>query len=330
MTTLTKKDYASDLEVRWCPGCGDYAILNAIQKALADLQVPRENTVFISGIGCSSRFPYYMNTYGFHTIHGRAPSVATGLKLVRPDLDIWIITGDGDALSIGGNHFIHLLRRNLNVKIVLFNNQIYGLTKGQYSPTSRKNTISKSTPDGSIEDPMIPLKLSFGAGGTFVARVMDKDISHMEKVFKKANEHKGTAFIEVFQNCVIFNDGVYDDIIDKSVRLEKTIYLEHGKKMIFGKNNEKALAFVNNQLKVVASSEENDIAIFDEHDETFILEFIRNHNNPDFPVPFGIIFSNIKSTYEEDYFELVRRMQQKKGEPDLHDILYSGEIWEIK
>ncbi|MCS7204614.1 MAG: 2-oxoacid:ferredoxin oxidoreductase subunit beta [Leptospiraceae bacterium] len=331
MKTLTKKDYASDLEVRWCPGCGDYAILNAVQKALADLQAPREKTVFISGIGCSSRFPYYMNTYGFHTIHGRAPAIATGLRLVRPDLDIWVITGDGDALSIGGNHFIHVLRRNINMKIILFNNQIYGLTKGQYSPTSKIGTISKTTPEGSIDNPFSPVKLAFGSGATFIARTHDKDIPHMEEVFKLAHQHKGTAFIEVLQNCVIFNDGVYDEITEKQNRIERMIYVEEGKKLLFGKDQEKGLELVNHELRVISAVDEPEkVAIYDPQDDNFILNFIKHENNPNFPVAVGVLYKQNRNRFDEDLENLIQTSRQKKGEPDLHQILYSGEKWEIK
>lgn len=329
--TLSKKDYASNNEIRWCPGCGDYAIINAIQKTLANMQVSRENTVFISGIGCSSRFPYYMNTYGFHTIHGRALAIATGLKLTRPDLTVWVITGDGDALSIGGNHFIHTLRRNVDLKIVLFNNQIYGLTKGQYSPTSKKGTISKSTPEGSIDEPFEPIKIAFGSGASFVARTFANDISHMEKVFEEAHHHKGSAFIEVLQNCVIFNDGVYDEILEKQYRNEKTISLENGKKMLFGKDLEKGLCFEDNELKVINAVEKPEsVAIYDETNSSFIQEIIKNMNQPSFPSPFGILYKSNRPAFEEVVYDLIDRVKKQKGEGDLHKILYSGEIWEVK
>ncbi|MFN3604829.1 MAG: 2-oxoacid:ferredoxin oxidoreductase subunit beta [Leptonema sp. (in: bacteria)] len=329
--TLTKKDYASDNEIRWCPGCGDYAIINALQKVLANLQVPREKTVFISGIGCSSRFPYYMNTYGFHSIHGRALSIATGLRLTRPDLDIWVITGDGDALSIGGNHLIHTLRRNLNLKIILFNNQIYGLTKGQFSPTTKKGTKTKSTPEGSFAEPFEPIKIAFGSGASFVARTFDKDISHMEKVFETAYFHKGTAFIEVLQNCVIFNDGTFDEIVEKQNRPERAIYLEHGKKMLFGKDQEKGLSLLNNELRIVNAVEEPEkVSIFDESNSSFIQEIIKNMNQPMFPSPFGILFKETRTEFEETYWDLVNKAKTKKGEGDLQKVLFSGEIWESK
>jgi 2-oxoglutarate ferredoxin oxidoreductase subunit beta len=236
LPTLTAKDLASDQEVRWCPGCGDYSILAQMKKALAGVGVARENMVFISGIGCSSRFPYYMNTYGFHTIHGRAPTLATGLKISRPDLQVWVITGDGDGLSIGGNHLIHAIRRNVDMKIILFNNEIYGLTKGQYSPTSRIGTRTKSSPMGSIDNPLRPLSIAIGAEATFVARTIDIDIHHLTEVLKRAAAHKGTAFIEIYQNCKIFNDAVFEYATDKTIKAENTLYLEHGKPLIFGKD----------------------------------------------------------------------------------------------
>src|SRR5205085_6400416 len=230
-----------DQEVRWCPGCGDYSILAQMKKALATIGVAREKMVFISGIGCSSRFPYYMNTYGFHSIHGRAPTLATGLKACRPDLQVWVITGDGDGLSIGGNHLIHAIRRNVDMKIILFNNEIYGLTKGQYSPTSRTGTRTKSSPMGSVENPLRPLSLAIGAEATFVARTADVDVNHLTTILQRANQHKGTAFIEVYQNCIVFNDGVFDYSTDRSVKSDNVLYLEHGKPLIFGKDRNKGI-----------------------------------------------------------------------------------------
>src|SRR5579871_1391296 len=241
LPTLTPKDLTSDQEVRWCPGCGDYSILAQMKKALAPLNFPREKTVFISGIGCSSRFPYYMNTYGFHTIHGRAPAFATGRKVARPDLHVWVMTRDGDGLSIGGNHLLHALRRNVDIKIVLFNNEIYGLTKGQYSPTSRLGTRTKSSPLGSVENPIRPLSLAIGAEATFVARTIDVDIHHLTETLKRAAAHKGTAFVEVYQNCKIFNDGVFEYATEKSTKADNALYLEHGKPMIFGKDRNKGI-----------------------------------------------------------------------------------------
>ena len=254
-TTYTKKDFTSHQEVRWCPGCGDYAILSALQKTLAEQDFPREKVVFISGIGCSSRFPYYMNTYGFHTIHGRAPAFATGLALTRPDLQIWVITGDGDALSIGGNHLIHALRRNININILLFNNQTYGLTKGQYSPTSTVGTVSKSTPYGSLDRPFSALSLAMGAGASFVARTYDKDQKHMSAIFKRASQHPGTSFIEIYQNCIIFNDKVFDYSLAKDVIDEKILFLEDKKPLLYGKNREYGIGIENVTTKKYKKNE---------------------------------------------------------------------------
>src|SRR5690242_19640536 len=239
---LTAKDFKSDQEVRWCPGCGDYSILAAMQRFMPELGIPREKIVFVSGIGCSSRFPYYMNTYGMHSIHGRAPAIATGLAVARPDLDVWVITGDGDALSIGGNHLIHALRRNVNITILLFNNQIYGLTKGQYSPTSEVGKVTKSTPFGSVDQPFNPLSLALGAEATFVARTHDMDRNHMIEVFKRAHDHKGAAFVEVYQNCNVFNDGAFDTITLKETRDENLIPLRHGEPIRFGADGAKGIA----------------------------------------------------------------------------------------
>src|SRR6202051_4831055 len=240
-SALTRKDFITDQEVRWCPGCGDYAILAAVQKTMPEFGILPENIVFVSGIGCSSRFPYYMNTYGFHTIHGRAPAFATGLKVAHPDLTVWVVTGDGDGLSIGGNYLLHALRRNVDLKIILFNNEIYGLTKGQYSPTSRAGTRTKSSPLGSIDNPLRPLSLAIGAEATFVARTVDVDVNHLTETLRRAAAHKGTAFIEIYQNCKIFNDGVFDYATDKTVKADNALFLEHGKPLIFGKDRNKGI-----------------------------------------------------------------------------------------
>ena len=237
----TSKDFSSDQDVRWCPGCGDYSVLAQVQRVMPDLNVPKEKTVFISGIGCSSRFPYYMSTYGFHGIHGRATAIATGLKIARPDLSVWVATGDGDGLSIGGNHMIHTLRRNVDLNIMLFNNQIYGLTKGQYSPTSEFGKVTKSTPYGSVDMPFNPVSLALGAAGTFVARSMDRDPKHMQVVIKRAAEHKGTSFIEIYQNCNVFNDGAFFQFTEKETKSDSVVFLEHGKPLIFGKENDKGI-----------------------------------------------------------------------------------------
>src|SRR5262245_54265138 len=241
LPTLSPKDLASDQQVRWCPGCGDYSILAQMKSALAPLGIPREKLVFVSGIGCSSRFPYYMNTYGFHSIHGRAPTLATGLKVARPDLQVWVVTGDGDGLSIGGNHLIHAIRRNVDLKIILFNNEIYGLTKGQYSPTSRVGTRTKSSPTGSVESPLRPLSLAIGAEATFVARAIDTDVNLLTSVIQRAAAHKGTAFVEVYQNCTVFNDGVFDYATDRATKSDSVLQLEHGKPMVFGKDRTKGI-----------------------------------------------------------------------------------------
>src|SRR5713101_4115222 len=247
---LTRKDFQSDQEVRWCPGCGDYSILAQVQKVMPELNIPRENVVFVSGIGCSSRFPYYMNTYGFHSIHGRAPAIATGLKTTRPDLQVWVVTGDGDALSIGGNHFIHMLRRNVDINYILFNNRIYGLTKGQYSPTSELGKKAKSTPYGSVDRPFNPLSLALGAEATFVARSVDVFQSHLKATLKRAAAHQGTAFIEILQNCNIFNDGAWENLTERDLRDDNTLAIEHGQPLIFGKNKDKGIRMDGLDLQV--------------------------------------------------------------------------------
>lgn len=332
-TTLTKKDFASDQEVRWCPGCGDYAILSAIQKTMPELGVPKEKIVFVSGIGCSSRFPYYMNTYGFHTIHGRAPAIATGLALARPDLTIFVITGDGDGLSIGGNHLIHAMRRNVNIKVLLFNNQTYGLTKGQYSPTSHAGTISKSTPYGSVDAPFSPTAVALGAGATFVARTYDKDQKHMSEIFKRAHEHRGAAFVEIYQNCVIFNDGVFEETIGKDVRNERVLFLKEGEPLLYGKDNEKGLSIVDFEPRVVDATGA-DRARVHSHRESitnpgyaFLLAQLRN---PEFPEPMGVFRAVEHEAYEEAVDHQMEAITAKKGPGDLARLLRSGETWEIK
>src|SRR5919109_233628 len=287
LPTLTAKDLASDQEVRWCPGCGDYSILAQMKKALATLGIPREKFVFVSGIGCSSRFPYYMNTYGFHSIHGRAPTFATGLKLARPELNIWIATGDGDALSIGGNHLIHAMRRNADLKIVLFNNEIYGLTKGQYSPTSRVGTRTKSSPMGSIEHPLRPLSVAIGAEATFVARTIDVDINHLTATLQRAAAHKGTAFVEVYQNCIVFNDGVFEYATDKAVKADNILYLEHGKPLVFGKDRTKGIRLNGLDPEVVDLNNGvamDDLLVHDERAPEQSLAYLLSRlTYPDFP-----------------------------------------------
>jgi 2-oxoglutarate ferredoxin oxidoreductase subunit beta len=328
---LTKKDFASDQIVRWCPGCGDYGILTAVQKTLPELGVAKEDIVFVSGIGCSSRFPYYMNTYGFHTIHGRAPAIATGLKIMRPDLSVWLITGDGDALSIGGNHLIHLLRRNLDINVLLFNNEIYGLTKGQYSPTSARGTVAKSTPDGSIDTPFSSLRLAIGAGGSFLARTYDKDMKHMEKIVKAAHQHKGTSFVEVLQNCVIFNDEVHEPIVGKENRHNTMIFVEHGKKMLFGENNSKGLKLHHGTFEIVSAVDNPDqVAVYNANDPHFLQTFEAVGGKNGIPVPFGVLYQESRSTYEDDLQAQVEAVITKKGRGDLRQLLHAAETWEVR
>ncbi len=301
---LTPKDYASDQEVRWCPGCGDYAILKAVQKALADLGVRRERTVFVSGIGCAARFPYYMSTYGFHTIHGRAPTIATGLKLARPELDVWVATGDGDCLSIGGNHTLHVLRRNVDLQILLFNNEIYGLTKGQYSPTSRRGTRSPSTPEGSIESPVSACAFALGAGARFVARSIDTLQPHLVEVLKRAHAHRGASFVEIFQNCVVYNDGAFDHFAAKPAAAESQLHVQHGQPLRFGPNKEKGLRLKPGKLEieVVRVATDTDVGDLLVHDETnrALAQMLVALEPPDFPVALGVIYCHPGPSYEAE------------------------------
>ncbi len=333
----TKKDFSSGVEVRWCPGCGDYSILAAVQKALPEFEHLRENYAFISGIGCSSRFPYYMNTYGFHTIHGRAPAIATGLKIMRPELSVWVITGDGDGLSIGGNHFIHVLRRNVDINILLFNNEIYGLTKGQYSPTSNLGLKTKSTPYGAIDTPLIPARLAAGAGATFIARSADMLAKHLNETLHKANEHKGTSFVEVLQNCYIFNDGAFDPYLEKSVRDDRVIYLEAGKPMIFGKDKDKGIRLNHKTLTLEAVSlsevAENEILIHDPYHNNTALHFMlasMGYGGDGLPLALGVIRSLQAPIYNDRLAEQETEVIAKKGKGRLTDLLKSGETWEVK
>ncbi len=330
---LTKKDFATDQEIRWCPGCGDYGILSAVQKTLPELGIPKEKFVFVSGIGCSSRFPYYMNTYGFHTIHGRAPAIATGVKIANPELSVWVITGDGDGLSIGGNHLIHAIRRNIDINIILFNNQIYGLTKGQYSPTSEFGKVTKSSPYGSLDSPLSPLSLALGAEATFVARTYDKNQKHMSEMLERAAKHKGTSFIEVFQNCIIFNDGAHDASISKDARDEHTIHIEHGKPLTFGKENEFGIKIDEFKPKVVEVSKSglDSVAVHDEKRMNSDYAFMLSRMNlPEFPVPMGVLRSVEKPSYEVEVKKQIDQVVAKKGSGDLKKLLYSGEIWDIQ
>lgn len=334
LPTLTAKDLASDQEVRWCPGCGDYSILAQMKKVMATLGIEREKMVFISGIGCSSRFPYYMNTYGFHTIHGRAPTIATGLKASRPDLSVWVITGDGDGLSIGGNHLIHAIRRNIDLKIILFNNEIYGLTKGQYSPTSRLGTRTKSSPLGSIDNPLRPLSLAIGAEATFVARTVDVDINHMTETLKRAAAHKGAAFIEIYQNCKIFNDGVFEYSTDKSIKADNILYLEHGKPLIYGKDRSKGIRLHGLDPEVVTLGSgitADDLLIHDERAEEPSLAYLLSRMvYPRFPECFGVFRCVQHPTYNDVLNQQIDDLIRAKGPGKLEDMFTSDDTWVVE
>jgi 2-oxoglutarate/2-oxoacid ferredoxin oxidoreductase subunit beta len=333
---LTAKDFSSDQDVRWCPGCGDYSILAQVQRSFPDLvDIKKENFVWVSGIGCSSRFPYYMDTYGFHGIHGRAPAIATGVKVARPDLSVWVATGDGDLLSIGGNHFIHACRKNVDLKILLFNNRIYGLTKGQYSPTSDKGIVTKTTPFGSVDYPFNPASLALGSDATFVARTLDSNPKHMQQMLKRAAAHKGLAFIEIFQNCVIFNDGVFDHLSDKATRDDHLLVLEHNQPMVFGKNKDKGIKLEGYSPVVVDISNgkysTNDLLVHNELETSPVLSMILAHmtDNPEFPTPIGVFRQVLKPTYDEGVEAQINAIKAKKGEGDLEKILFSGNTWEV-
>jgi len=329
---LKKSDFQSDQAIRWCPGCGDYAILAQTQKVFPEITDKKEDTVFISGIGCSSRFPYYMNTYGFHTIHGRAPTVASGLKLANPDLSVWLVTGDGDGLSIGGNHLIHLLRRNINVNVMLFNNRIYGLTKGQYSPTSEQGKVTYSTPMGSLDYPFKPTQLALGAQGSFVAKTIDKELKHLQSIIKRAHEHNGTAFIEIYQNCNIFNDGAFANLTDRDTKAEQLLYLENGEPMIFGSEKNKGIYLDGTKPKVVEIGKKysiEDILVHDESDP-FIGSILSNFTaNKDFPEPLGVLFCEERATYDDLMSNQMEEANKQKGK-SLHDLLHAGDTWEVK
>ncbi|MFQ5550730.1 MAG: 2-oxoacid:ferredoxin oxidoreductase subunit beta [Gemmatimonadales bacterium] len=332
MTTIdtnkpSAKDFASDQEVRWCPGCGDYAILKAVQRTMPSLGVPKERTVFVSGIGCAARFPYYMSTYGFHTIHGRAPAFATGIKLANPDLSVWIVSGDGDSLSIGGNHLIHLLRRNLDVQLLLFNNEIYGLTKGQYSPTSRRGTVSPSTPKGSVENPMSAAQLALGAGARFVARAIDTH-KGLPDVLRRAHEHRGMSLVEIFQNCVVFNDGVFSHFTERSVAPDTQLWLEHGKPMLFGSASDKGLRIKPGALELEAVTvgadgiTADDVLVHDETNRSLAL-LLAQMEPPDLPVAAGVIYCNPGASYERS----MREQMPSAASNDLDTLFTRGQTW---
>jgi 2-oxoglutarate/2-oxoacid ferredoxin oxidoreductase subunit beta len=331
LSVLKPADYASDQDIRWCPGCGDYSILAQVKKVFAKLGLDRSKTVFISGIGCSSRFPYYMNTYGMHSIHGRAPTIASGLKLARPDLNIWIVTGDGDALSIGGNHFLHIIRRNIDVKILMFNNRIYGLTKGQASPTSELGKKTKSTPMGSPDNPVRPLSVAIAAEASFAARAIDRDVKHMEYVLERAAKHVGTAFVEIYQNCNIFNDGAFDYATDKETKSDATIYLEHGRPMIFGKNSDKGIRIHCMLLDAVNLKDvpKDDLLVHDEKGPSCLAFMLSRMRQPNFPEPLGVF----RDVEQDRYVDLVRKQIEKaradRGEGDIQKLIDGPEPWTV-
>ncbi len=333
----TSKDFASDQDVRWCPGCGDYSILAQIQRTFPDfVEREKEKVVWISGIGCSSRFPYYMNTYGFHGIHGRAPAIATGVKIANPELSVWVATGDGDLLSIGGNHFIHACRKNVDLKILLFNNRIYGLTKGQYSPTSEKGKVTKTTPFGSLDYPFNPLSLALGADATFVARTFDRDPKHLQEMIKRAAGHKGLAFIEIFQNCNIFNDGAFTLQTDKATKADNVLILEHGKPMIFGANMDKGIKLDGFNPSIIDISNGkysiDDVLVHDETDKNPIRSFFLAHltDYPNMPTPIGVFRQQIKPTYDAGIQEQIEQVTKKKGKGDLEKLLFRGNTWNVE
>src|SRR3989449_1293748 len=332
LVKLTKKDFVSDQEVRWCPGCADFAILAGVQKLMPELGIAREKTVFISGIGCASRFPYYMNTYGFHGIHGRAPAIATGLKMANPDLTVWVVTGDGDGLSIGGNHLIHALRRNVDVKILLFNNKIYGLTKGQYSPTSELGKKTKSSPFGTVDRPFNPISLALGAEATFVARSVDVYGAHLKQVLKRAAAHKGAAFIEIYQNCNVFNDGAFKEITEKEIRDDSQVMLEHGKPLIFGKNHDKGIrlnGFLPEVVKLGGGVTEKDLLVHDEHAPAALALILSRLGGRGMPAPLGIFRDIEAPVFDELMNDQIQQAQAARGTGDLYKLLNSGDTWEV-
>jgi 2-oxoglutarate ferredoxin oxidoreductase subunit beta len=332
----TAKDFTSDQDVRWCPGCGDYSILAQVQRTFPDLiQANKEKIVWVSGIGCSSRFPYYMNTYGFHGIHGRATIIATGVKVANPDLAVWVATGDGDLLSIGGNHFIHACRKNIDIKVLLFNNRIYGLTKGQYSPTSEKGKVTKTTPFGSVDYPFNPLSLALGSDATFVARSIDRNPKHMQEMIRRVGQHKGFALLEIFQNCNIFNDGAFEILTDKDTKEDHTLVLEHGKPMVFGKNLDKGIKLDGAHPMVVDISNgkysKDDLWVHDELSDAPVHAMILAHldDRADLPSPIGVFRQYFKETYDEGIRTQINKIIEKKGKGDLEKVLFGANTWEV-
>lgn len=331
---LTIKDFQSDQDVRWCPGCGDYSILAQVQRVFPEFLHKKENYVAISGIGCSSRFPYYLDIFGVHGIHGRAPAIASGVKLANPELDVWVATGDGDGLSIGGNHMIHMLRRNLNIKVLLFNNEIYGLTKGQYSPTSVIGQVTKSTPFGSVDPPFIPVSLALGAGATLVARTMDRDPKHLQEMVRLAEKHSGAAFVEIYQNCNVFNDGAFFAYTEKDTRDDNVVYLEHGKPLVFGKAKDKGIRLNGSTPEVVSTSDGkysvNDLLVHNESDSTLAFVLANMIHNPALPRAMGVFLSSDRPTYEIAVRDQITKAKTKKGKGDLQALLDGDETWVIQ
>jgi len=331
---LTAKDFSSSADVRWCPGCGDYSILAQVQRSLPDIDRKKEEYVFISGIGCSSRFPYYMDCYGFHSIHGRAPAIASGVKLARPEMSVWLVTGDGDGLSIGGNHLMHVLRRNFDMNILLFNNRIYGLTKGQYSPTSEEGKKTKSTPFGSVDHPVNPVLFALGCEATFVARTIDREPKHQQEIYKSAYDHKGISFVEVYQNCNIFNDGAFEQLTDKKIKSDHLVMLEHGKPLIFGINHDKGIRLEGFAPRVVSLTDgtytADDLLVYDQTNSELAYIVARFTDHPDFPTPIGIFLAAERPTYEERAVGQIAWATEKFGQGDLDDILNEGETWVVE
>ncbi|MCX6198571.1 MAG: 2-oxoacid:ferredoxin oxidoreductase subunit beta [Bacteroidetes bacterium] len=332
---LTAKDFTSDQEIKWCPGCGDYSILKQVQTVLPDFVVEKEKVVFVSGIGCSSRFPYYMNTYGIHSIHGRAPAIATGVKAANPELNVWVISGDGDLMSIGGNHLIHVLRRNPNIKLMMFNNEIYGLTKGQYSPTSQRGVVTKSTPFGSLDEPFNPAELALGAKSTFFARTLDRDPKHMQAIIHRANAHKGTSFVEVYQNCPVFNDGVFFVYTEKETKKEECLWLENGKPLVFGQTENKGIKLDGFKPVVVELGDgvsKDDLWVHDESDKikaSILAQFANYKGDEHKPRPFGVFYKEERSCIEDDMSAQIDYAFEKKGRVPLNKILSGDKTWTI-
>ena len=332
LPVLTANDFASDQDIRWCPGCGDYSILAQMKKMLPELGLPPEQIVFVSGIGCSSRFPYYMNTYGMHSIHGRAPAVATGLRVARPDLKVFVITGDGDALSIGGNHFIHLIRRNVNLTLVLFNNRIYGLTKGQYSPTSPEGQVTKSTPMGSVDHPLNPISVALGAEATFIARSVDTQIKHLAATLYRAAQHRGTSVVEVYQNCNVFNDGAWSYAQDKATREDTTLELEHGKPMIFGKNRDKGIRLNGLKPEIVdltTGFSHDDLLFHDEKADSTLVHLLARMRRPEMPEPIGVMRAVEAPIFEDQVRGQIDQAISARGKGDLNKLFNSGDTWQV-